>query len=945
MNFRYVHVNEFTPNLGQWTPVGDIPSWHRSGDEIQLDMTVSGMGLRVSFLGPRCFRVRFRPVLHPDYTAELSRAVVERDLELKLLTVRDGGDHITADTGALTVRIDRRPYRIQVFRDGQRISADVPSYNLVYIPSREMIANFKTYPANARYCGFGEKAGAQLFKNQCTMTFFNFDNFMYTRGPLPQGQGAGPLNPSEPLYCSVPLLIEVNPDPIADFRGPPYAYGIFFDNPSQSFVNIGASDYSNMDGKYYFGALYGEMDYYFMAGDDCRDVLAQYTTLTGRAPMPPKYVFGFHQGAYGYCDHSSLSAVAAAYRAAWIPLDGLHIDIDFEDNYRAFTHSEKKFPDARRYLDSLRALGFKCSTNVGPLLTTNILDETGNPAAYPPLEAMMGAGALLAKDYAGGEDPNPSDPDPFYLGRINYGMNLGSNPYSYPPLAPNASGQTPLGVSGRYCDFSREEIRRAWGEQYRHLIQDLGMDMIWQDMNCPAVDASGEGQPATVPLALIHHPDNQPPTPHAKIHNVYALDMLKATWDGIQRLRQAVENRRNFIIARGGFAGVQRYAGIWTGDTPTSWDYLSIYVPQVLNLGLSGIPIAGADIGGFANGSGSTPGPTASGGKIAGGITGGDLFTRWMHVGAFLPWYRNHYNGYTKQFQEVYAYGEPILTNCRKYVELRYRMLQVFYDAMYEWTQTGLPVSRALFLNDPHDPEVYRWADIEFFVGRDVLVAPVVTPQWNRPVYLPAGSQWYAFQDNRAPLQAPVPGGGPAFDYYAPLDLVPIYIRAGAILPMRELEQYVGQLPQNPLTLNVYPGPDSIYRLYQDDGITCDAQDRGTHRLTEISHRGVPGGQDIRLRRLYDRYRPSETYYFVALPGTRHPSSVTVAGAALPDIGSPENLAASPVDAYYWNAGIEVTFIKVFDTAPDVTVTALFDGSDPGPEPCNSQASGTREAH
>src|SRR5208283_5721307 len=136
-------------------------------------------------------------------------------------------------------------------------------------------------------------------------------------------------------------------------------------------------------------------------------------------------------------------------------------------------------------------------------------------------------------------------------------------------------------------------------------------------------------------------------------------------------------------------------------------DYLSIYVPQVLNLGLSGIPISGADIGGFADGP-----------ATVNGVTDPELFNRWMHVGAFLPWYRDHYNGYTKRFQEVYAYGEPVISNCRKYVELRYRMLQVFYDAMYEWTQTGMPVSRALFLNDPADPGVYDWVDSEFFVGR-----------------------------------------------------------------------------------------------------------------------------------------------------------------------------------------------------------------------------------
>ena len=923
MGFSYCNVNEFTPNSGHWSQVGEIRSWERTGNAIWLNMSAPpGLGLLVSFLGPRCFRVRFRPVIDADYTVETSPAVVERDLGLFRLRVQDGGDHVTADTGDMTVRIDLKPYRIQVFRGRQLLSADTPDYNLVYFPSEDAVANSKILPANARYCGFGSKAGAQLFKNQTTMTFFNFDNFCYTRGFIPQGQVGGPLNPSEPLYCSVPLLIEVNPDPVGDFRGAPYAYGLFFDNPSQSYFNIGASDYSDMSGKYYFGALYGEMDYYFMAGGDCGDVLAQYTTLTGRSPMPPKYVFGFHQGAYGYFDHVALSAAANAYRAARIPIDGLHIDIDFQDNYRNFTHSETKFPDARRYLDGLHALGFKCSTDVTALMTANILDETGNVAAYPPLNVVRAAGALLESRFAD-ESANPGLSALFRV-PLNYGTNLGSNPYSYPPLKPNPDGSTPLGADGWYPDFSRASARRVWGDQYRHLIQDLGLDMIWQDMTCPASSANTPEQPCTLPLSLIQNPDGQPPTPHAKIHNLYALHLLMATWDGIQRLRKEVANRRNFVIARGGYAGMQRYAALWTGDSASSWDFLSITIPQMLNHGLSGIPISGSDIGGFANGSDSSPGPTLSNGKIVGGITDPELFIRWTHVGAFLPWFRNHYNAYTKQYQEVYAYGEPVLSNCRKYIELRYRMLQIFYDAMYEWTQTGMPVSRALFLNDPADPRLYDWVDSEFFVGHDMLVAPILTPRWQRQVYLPAESAWYSFKDNRAKLEAPVAGGGSPFDCIAPLDLVPIYIRAGAILPMRELEQYVGELANNPLTINVYPGPDSTYWLYQDDGISCDAENDGVYRLTEISHQRVPGGRKIRVRRTYDHFTPPEPFFFVALPGTLHPLSVIVSGAAVPDVQSPENLAAATSDAYYWNADIEVTFIKVFDRAADVTVTALY---------------------
>jgi alpha-glucosidase len=925
MDFTFVNVNEFTPNSRvNWVSVGKVASWTRTESKIRLNLATPGMAVEVSFLGPECFRVRFRPVLGPDYTVETSAAVVTRDLGLSpaALSVTANSTQLTADTGLISVKIDLDPYRIQVFRGDQLISADDPNFNLVYIPksvdpNNEVIANFKIYPANAKYCGFGSKAGAQLFKNQFTMTFFNFDNFSYSKGFVPGGQGDA-LIPAEPLYCSVPLLLEVNPKPVGDFAGPPYAYGVFFDNPSQSYINIGTSDYSNMFGLYYFGALYGEMDYYFMAGAGAGEVVAQYTTLTGRAPMPPKYVFGYHQGAYGYFDHFHLSAAANAYRAAQFPIDGLHIDVDFQDNYRTFTHSDKKFPNARNYLDALRTNGFKCSTNVTPMLSIADLDENANMTPYPQRDALRAAGALLAQQLA--TQSPPVGTPPLFHGTVNYGTNHGTNPFpTFPP--PNPPGQ--LGATGFYTDYSRAAARQLWGTQYKHLIQDLGLDMIWQDMTCPALDVKDWRNPTTFPLDLIQKPDGQGDVPHAKIHNQYVLQLLQATWDGIQQLRKAVDNRRNFIIARGGYAGMQRYAALWTGDCPSSWEYFSILVPQVLNIGLSGVPISGADVGGFANGNASSPNSFFDG-KVFGGITDPELLTRWMHLGAFLPWYRNHYNGYEKQFQEPYAYGEPVLSNCRKYVELRYRLLQVFYDAMYEWTQSGVPMCRALFLNDPHDLNVYDWVNTEFFVGRDLLIAPIVTQgKFNRDVYLPAGSDWYSFKDNRAKLEPVVPGGS-QFNYVAPLDVVPIYVRAGAILPMRELQQFVGELPQTPLTINIYPGPDSTYTLYQDDGISSDAEDKQHYRLTQVSHQGVAGGQKVRIERVFDQFTPPESAFFVAFLGTRYPISVTLGAVALPDVGSPENLAGSLANAYYWNASIEVTFVKVFDMAADVTLAVLF---------------------
>src|SRR5262249_19581875 len=133
-----------------------------------------------------------------------------------------------------------------------------------------------------------------------------------------------------------------------------------------------------------------------------------------------------------------------------------------------------------------------------------------------------------------------------------------------------------LGASGNYSDYGKQAVPELWGQQYRHLIQDVGMDMIWQDMMCPAIAADSDEQPKTFPLALMIDRGDGTYVPNAKIHNVYGLNLLKATSGGIDTLRRAVKNQRNFIIARGGFAGMQRYAGLWTGDSPSSWEYLGI---------------------------------------------------------------------------------------------------------------------------------------------------------------------------------------------------------------------------------------------------------------------------------------------------------------------------------------------------------------------------------
>lgn len=919
-SFQFVNVNAFTPNLGQWTSLGDVTAPGRQGNDFVLQMN-AGPGPVISFLSAATFRVRFNPTPGADLTRDISYAVVDRDLGPVNLAVTQDATTITIDTGTIKLVVNMSPYALSVYRGDQLIHADPPTYNLVYIPGQSVIANFKVFPSGARYVGFGEKAGAQLVKNQFTMTCFNFDNFKYVEGVLPPGEGSGPLNPSEPLYCSVPLLIETNPSPAS---GTAYSYGIFLDNTSQSYFNVGANDYSDMSGKYYFGALYGDLDYYFMYGVDVPGVIEQYTGLTGRPIFPPRYALGFHQGCYGYYSEALLMKAASSYRAAQIPIDGLHIDVDFQDNYRTFTSSDKKFPNVVQLFTLLHQQGFKCSTNITPLINSDPLNEAGMPT--PPYGAMATGLALAAPgaflyDTRDGGGPNPSH----FVGHVNYGDNNNFNPF-------NAEQ---LGASGFYPDFGRPEVRQWWGEQYAYLIKTVGMDMIWQDMTCPAIT----GENNTFPLDLMMSFFGSY-TEVGQIHNSYVLTLLMATSSGLAKLRPT---QRNFIIARGGFAGMQRYAALWTGDSASSWDFLSINIPQVLNLGMSGVTLSGCDIGGFADGpvpSGTTVPfiePSTLGGPITEGITNYELLTRWMILGSFLPWFRNHYNGYIKQFQEPWAYGEPVPTICRYYVGLRYRMMHIYYSAMYEATQTGMPIARALFLNDAGDIGVYDNLDSQFFVGRDVLVAPLITQHDTaqppsaptRGVYLPWPSGWYAFTDNMVPIGAKIAGGTYIADWYAPFNgnqplyMTPIYIRAGAILAMRELEQYVGQLVPNPVTFNIYPGPDGACTLYQDDGISTDHAN-GRYRLTEVSHAAIAGGQQVRVLRTFDGFAPPEPYYFVGLLGTNAPRAVTVAGNGLADVGTPAALWAASQNAYYYNGSIETTFVKIFDVAPDLTLQAEY---------------------
>jgi alpha-glucosidase len=683
----YIPPDRFTPESRiHWRPVGRIRTWEES-DERGIPLfklwAASGHLINVYVMSPTMLRIRFDPNPEHAFVEPRSPATIALQVApVEGLVAGEARGELEIQTAEIVVRVRLDHYKLTVYRQGQLIHSDTDEYNLVYIPGHHVIANFKKASMGARYFGFGEKAGATLDKRRVPdwhfergwvpdrdfgwfsgssvarrpsrLTFFNYDNYEYneeTHAVSIQGERAGPLNPNIPLYQSSPTWMECNPQPDGEFQGSAYATGILFDNTSQSFVNLAQGN------EYYFGALFGELDYYLFAGGKPAAVLDELTQATGRTHVKPRWALGYHQAGFGpnYNCRDRIMEVAQAYRDARIPIDGLHIDIDILDNDRQFSVSRRRFPDVVGMFRSLHDMGYKLSTNITPTIGYGP-GENGDPS-YPPLASGRERGVFVTNRRFGGD----GDDEPL-KGRMNYGD------HRRPPV--------------HVPDLGKEDVQEWWAELYRHWTE-LGLDMVWQDMTTPCL---GDDALRSLPMdCMVWDNENtrfedvtQPSrkVPFGRVRNLFAFNLCKATFEGLTRLRP---DQRNFIIARGGFIGEHRYAGTWTGDNTSDWEFLLLNIPQVLNMGLTAQPVAGADVGGY-------------GGRQC----GEEMLVRWTTLGAFLPWFRNHYGHYggRKSYQEPFRmeYSESVRAVCRKYIELRYRLLQVFYDAMHENHRTGLPI-------------------------------------------------------------------------------------------------------------------------------------------------------------------------------------------------------------------------------------------------------------
>ncbi len=498
-------------------------------------------------------------------------------------------------------------------------------------------------------------------------------------------------------------------------------------------------------------------------GASPQHVVQRLSDLTGRIELPPRWTLGYHQCRFSYYPDARVRELAEEFRARKLPCDVIWVDIHYMDAYKVFTFDAEGFPDPKGTNDFLHGLGFKSVWILDPAIKA----EAGY-AVYD--EGVAEAHFLINAE-----------------GREHH-------EWTWPGDA-------------AFPDYTRPETRAWWTRLTREFLEG-GMDGVWVDLNEPSpILPLG----AELPEDLVHRGGGDiAPGSHAQYHNVYGFLMSKSTRDA---MREARPERRPFVLTRSSYLGGQRYAATWTGDNVATWEHLHWSVPMALNLGLSGQPYSGPDVGGFAG----TPSP--------------ELFAHWMGVGALLPFFRTH--NALHGDQEPWSFGEVAEEQSRIALTRRYRLLPYLYTLFHEASVTGLPVARPLFFADSADPSL-RNEDHAFLLGGDVLVQPQLLENESHDFAMPKG-RWRRFA---------LAGEDPDASSANPI----LHLRDGAILPLGPGGQTSEEATQGPLTLIVSLDASGRAqgRLYEDAGDGFGYA-QGDYLLT--TYRAVPtdGGVEISI--------------------------------------------------------------------------------------------------
>ncbi|MEL7221300.1 MAG: TIM-barrel domain-containing protein [Bacteroidota bacterium] len=556
-----------------------------------------------------------------------------------------------------------------------------------------------------------------------------------------------------------------------------HAYGLFLHNSGRSHFDFD----SQKESVTRIWSEVGEMDYFFCYGPNLDEVAQQYHSMTGKPELPPLWALGFHQCRWSYYPEARVRKLAETFRDLKIPCDAIYLDIDYMDGYRCFTVNKEYFPQLGNMIRDLEQDGFQTVVMIDP-------------------------GIKVDEDYHVYQQGIEKD---YFCRRSTGELMVGP---VWPPECV-------------WPDYTRQDVREWWGELYRGLYEEDSVSGFWNDMNEPAVFKVNS---LTFPDHVMHDQDGHP-TDHREVHNVYGMLMSQGTYEGLKAIKP---EKRPFVLTRATFSGGQRFAAVWTGDNVASWDHLRLANRQCQRLSISGFSLVGTDIGGFVD----QPSP--------------ELLIRWLQLGIFHPVFRVHSMGNNidgaaeadaeqiklseaelRLDQEPWVFGEPYTSLAREAIEFRYQLLPYLYTSVYENVTSGIPVIRSLaFVDQANEKSLSR--ENEFMLGQHLLVSPVTREKAKiQYTYLPSGT-WYDYYTGVAHEGQSMRRQG------VKINTIPLFVRAGGIIPIYPVQQYTNELNISEVELRAYYGKQEVSsQFYHDKGEGYDYQkeDFGLHSFTTKS--------------------------------------------------------------------------------------------------------------
>ena len=564
-------------------------------------------------------------------------------------------------------------------------------------------------------------------------------------------------------------------------------WGIYWENYSPTQFDDDANGMS-------FNSEVGEgIDYYFMYGGSADGVIAQMRWLTGDVPMFPLWTYGFWQSKERYKTAAETESIVDQYRALQVPLDGIIQDWQYwGSNYlwNAMDFLSEDFATGPQLINNVhqKHAHFMISiwASFGPM--TQQFRELDKQGLLMPFETWPQSGIS----------------------------------HVWPPMKDYPSG---VKVYDAFSPVARDIY---W--KYLKKLFDYGVDAWWMDSTDPDCFYPTDADYAHKVYGGTWR----------SLRNAFPLETVRGVYE---KQRAVSEAKRLFIMTRSSYAGQQHYgSNMWSGDVASSWEMLRNQVPAGLSYSLTGNPNFNTDIGGFFCNSYNTRGP----GSAPQNPQFQELYVRWMQYGLFCPVFRSHGADAPREIWQFGKKGEPVYDAIEKQIRLRYRLIPYLYSTAWQVTSNNDSYLRPLFSDFAADKRVWNMGD-EFMFGRSILAAPILDPQyteekiiredamtgWNREKvknegvksekldwtevktatkYLPKGAQWYDFWTNK------LYKGGQTVTLETTLDRVPMFVRAGSILPLGPEMQYVGEKAWDNLELRVYPGADGSFTLYEDEG-------------------------------------------------------------------------------------------------------------------------------